>query len=32
MEKSVLKVEGMSREHCVRAITKVVGALPESGA
>ncbi|NLT38859.1 MAG: copper chaperone CopZ [Clostridiales bacterium] len=31
MEKSVLKVEGMSCEHCVRAITKAVGALPGVG-
>ena len=28
MEKTVLKVEGMSCEHCVSAITKAVGALP----
>lgn len=27
MEKSVLKVDGMSCEHCVNAITKAVGAL-----
>lgn len=27
MEKSVLKVDGMSCEHCVKAITKAVGAL-----
>lgn len=27
MEKSVLKVAGMSCEHCVSAITKAVGAL-----
>ncbi|OJU09462.1 MAG: copper-binding protein [Clostridiales bacterium 43-6] len=28
MEKSILKVEGMSCEHCVKAVTKAVGALP----
>ena len=28
MEKIVLRVDGMSCEHCVRAITKAVGALP----
>lgn len=28
MEKAVLKVDGMSCEHCVRAITNAVGALP----
>lgn len=27
MEKAVLKVEGMSCEHCVKAITKAVGTL-----
>ncbi|MDD3414047.1 MAG: copper chaperone CopZ [Lachnospiraceae bacterium] len=27
MEKSVLKVDGMSCEHCVKAITKAVGAM-----
>ncbi|GHU78074.1 copper chaperone CopZ [Clostridia bacterium] len=27
MEKSVLNVDGMSCEHCVKAITKAVGAL-----
>lgn len=27
MEKTVLKVDGMSCEHCVKAITKAVGAL-----
>lgn len=27
MEKTVLKVDGMSCEHCVKAITGVVGAL-----
>ncbi|MCL6458406.1 MAG: copper chaperone CopZ [Gorillibacterium sp.] len=28
MEKTILNVEGMSCEHCVKAITKAVGALP----
>ena len=28
MEKSVLNVDGMSCEHCVKAITKAVSALP----
>ena len=28
MEKKVLKVEGMSCEHCVKAVTKAVGELP----
>lgn len=28
MEKSILKVGGMSCEHCVRAVTGAVGALP----
>ncbi len=28
MEKTRLNVDGMSCEHCVRAITKTVGALP----
>jgi copper chaperone len=28
MEKTVLKVEGMSCEHCVNAIEHAVGALP----
>lgn len=27
MEKTVLKVDGMSCEHCVKAITKAVGAI-----
>ncbi len=27
MEKSVLSVDGMACEHCVKTITKVVGAL-----
>jgi copper chaperone CopZ len=28
MAKTVLSVDGMSCDHCVRAITKAVGALP----
>ena len=28
MEKIELQVEGMSCDHCVKAITKAVGALP----
>jgi copper chaperone len=28
MEKTVLNVEGMSCEHCVKAVTNAVGALP----
>jgi copper chaperone len=28
MEKTVLRVDGMSCEHCVKAITKAVSALP----
>ena len=28
MEKTILNVNGMSCEHCVRAITGAVGALP----
>jgi copper chaperone len=28
MEKNVLRVEGMSCEHCVKALTKAVGELP----
>ncbi|MGL5271553.1 MAG: copper chaperone CopZ [Selenomonadaceae bacterium] len=28
MEKTVLKVEGMSCDHCVKSITQGVGALP----
>ncbi len=28
MEQSILKVDGMSCEHCVKAITNAVGALP----
>ena len=28
MEKTTLKVNGMSCEHCVKAVTKAVNALP----
>jgi copper chaperone len=28
MSKTILNVDGMSCEHCVKAITKAVGALP----
>ena len=28
MERIVLHIEGMSCEHCVKAVTKAVGALP----
>jgi len=28
MEETVLKVEGMSCDHCVKAVQKAVGALP----
>ncbi len=28
MEETMLKVEGMSCEHCVKAVQKAVGALP----
>ena len=31
MEKTILKVEGMSCEHCVQAVTKAVTALPGIG-
>ena len=31
MEKTVIKVEGMSCDHCVKAITKAVSALPGVG-
>jgi copper chaperone len=31
MEKTVLKVDGMSCEHCVKAVTKAVSALPGIG-
>lgn len=31
MEKSVLNVEGMACEHCVKAVTKAVSALPGIG-
>jgi copper chaperone len=29
--KTILNVEGMSCEHCVRAVTNAVGALPVDG-
>ncbi|MDR0570471.1 MAG: copper ion binding protein [Clostridiales Family XIII bacterium] len=32
MEKIIIKVEGMSCEHCVNAVTRAVGALPGIGA
>ncbi|MDR2131805.1 MAG: copper ion binding protein [Clostridiales Family XIII bacterium] len=32
MEKTILIVEGMSCEHCVRAVTNAVGALDGVGA
>jgi len=32
MEKSTIKVDGMSCNHCVTAITKAVNALPGIGA
>jgi copper chaperone len=28
MQSTVLRVEGMSCEHCVKAVTKAAGALP----
>ena len=28
MQKAVLRVEGMSCEHCVKAVTKAAGELP----
>ena len=28
MEKAVLRVEGMSCQHCVKAVTEAVGELP----
>lgn len=28
MEKTILKVDGMACEHCVKAITKAAGTLP----
>lgn len=28
MEKSIIRVDGMSCEHCVNAVTKAVNALP----
>lgn len=31
MEKIVFNVEGMSCEHCVKAVTRAVGALPGIG-
>lgn len=31
MEKSVLHVEGMSCEHCVKAVTNAVNSLPGIG-
>ena len=31
MEKTVVKVEGMSCEHCVQSVTKTVTALPGVG-
>lgn len=31
MEKSIIKVDGMSCDHCVKAITKAVSALPGIG-
>ncbi|MDR3051806.1 MAG: copper ion binding protein [Oscillospiraceae bacterium] len=31
MMESIIKVDGMSCEHCVRAITKAVSALPGIG-
>jgi copper chaperone len=31
MERTVLQVDGMSCEHCVKAITKAVGALQVGG-
>jgi len=32
MEKSTIKVDGMSCNHCVTAVTKAVNALPGIGA
>ena len=32
MIKSIIKVDGMSCEHCVKAVTKAVNALPGIGA
>ena len=32
MIKSIVKVDGMSCEHCVKAVTKAVKALPGIGA
>ena len=31
MERSLIKVGGMSCEHCVKAVTRAVGALPGIG-
>lgn len=31
MEKAILKVDGMSCDHCVKAITEAVNALPGIG-
>ena len=31
MEKTIIKVEGMSCDHCVRSVTKTVTALPGIG-
>lgn len=31
MESKIFKVEGMACEHCVRAVTNAVGALPGVG-
>lgn len=28
MEKAIIKVDGMSCDHCVKAVTKAVSALP----
>ena len=31
MEKSIIKVDGMSCDHCVKAVTNAVNALPGIG-
>ena len=31
MEQTIINVEGMSCEHCVKAVTNAVGALPGIG-
>jgi copper chaperone len=31
MEKTIIKMDGMSCEHCVKAVSKAVGALPGVG-